>query len=245
MRTRLGLKVLGLSALAMSVMAIAGTGVAHAETGACFGYLNGAELKCFSATLEAKVNFEFENKTATLSIANLNFEILCTGTEFIEGGSLSANGSILLGRILLTGCIGLSVSPKLEKLASCTPTDPVKGAGVIVSEKVTGLIILHTLANGEKEAFMKITPDTAETLVIMFLGEGCAVGEELLVKGSLDLVDSGGRKSFEEHKLIHLFEESKALHLMKVGSNLATLSATVQATLAVPHNALKWGGKAA
>src|ERR1700755_2718104 len=140
MRTRLGLKVLGLCALVMGTMAIGTAGVAQAEVGACWGYLEGANLKCFSATLEAKPVFEVENKTATLLIANVNLEVLCTGAEFDEGGQLTANGSILLGRIKFTGCISNSRTPTLTKLGGCTPKDPVSGLGTVLTEKGTGLI---------------------------------------------------------------------------------------------------------
>ena len=54
MRTRLGLKVLGLSALVMGVMAIGTTGAAQAEVGACWGYMHASVLKCFGEKLRGK-----------------------------------------------------------------------------------------------------------------------------------------------------------------------------------------------
>ena len=252
MRTRLGLKVLGLCALVMGTMAIGTAGVAQAETGACWGYLNAkAELKCFgekvgTEVLEAKPIFALENNTGTLLIENLNFEILCTGVEFDEGGQLALNGSILLGRLKFTGCIALSKTPELKKLASCTPKDPTGGAGVILTEKFTGLIVLHELTSDKvKDPVVLLKPDTGEILAKMHLGEECSVGEELIVKGEIVLTDCGGKASFSEHKLTHLFQEFGALQLMRVGVNKATIDGSANVTLAAPHNALKWAGLAA
>ena len=244
MRTRPRLKVLGLSALVMGVMAIGTTGAAQGEVGACWGYINAAkELKCFSAQLEATPIFAIEENTGTLLIENLNLEILCTGMEFDEGGQLSANGSILLGRIKFTGCIARErAAPlgELKILAACLPQDPFSGPDVILTEKATGLIILH---NGQP--LVKISPDNEQLILTnIFMGPECPVAAGIVVKGHLDLEDLGGQESFEKHELTHLFKES-SLQLMRVGVRKATLDGSVNATLAAPHNALKWAGLAA
>jgi len=239
-RSKLGLKALGLCALVMGVMAIGTSGVAQAEVGACWGYINPAnqELKCFGAGLEPGVKFEFENKTGTLLIENLNFEVLCTGGELIEGGKLTSNGSITLGRVKFVGCIGLSRTPTLTKLAACTPKDPVGGTGTIITEKATGLIKLH-----EGEPTVVLTPDTPETLAKIHMSEECSVGEELIVKGQLVIHDCENKVGFETHKLVHLSEEFTKLQLMKVGVNKATIDGSANFSLTSPHNELKWAGK--
>ena len=241
MRTRLGLKVLGLCALVMGTMAIGTAGVAQAETGACWGYLEGANLKCFTTGgLEAGVKFVFTGKTGTLLIANVNIEFLCTGGEIINGGKLTSNGSITSGQVKLTGCVALSRTPTLSKLLACTPTDPVGGSGTIISEKITGLIRLH---EGEPTVLLK--PVTGENLAKIHLGEECSVSEELIVKGELVLSDTGGKAGFETHVLSHTFEEFSKLQLMTVGVNKSTIDGTMSITLTSPHNSLKWAGKAA
>ena len=242
MRTRLGLKALGLSVLVTGVMAIGSAGVAQAETGACWGYINSAlNLKCFGeAGLEAGVKFTFLNNTGTLLIANLNFEVLCTGGELIEGGTLTSSGSITLGKIKLSGCIGLSKTPTLTKLSVCTSKVSVGGTGTIISLKVTGLIRLH-----EGVPTVLIRPDEGDTLVHIHLSEECSIGEELLVKGALVLGDVGGKAGFEEHKLTHEAKEFEKLQLMTVGANKATIDGEAVLSLTSPHNALNWAGKAA
>ena len=240
MRTRLGLKVLGLSALVMSAMAIGTAGVAQAETGACWGYkIGGGSLLCFGAGLEAGAEVTLEGNTGTFLISNVNLEILCTKIKFIEGAKLSTNGSITLGRVQFEGCISLSKTPTLTKLNNCTPNDPVGGPGTLRTEKGVGLIVLH---NGEP--VLEVKPDTGTTLATISLGEECAVSEGLVITGKLVLQDTGGKKSVEEHKLIHLVQEFTSLQLMKVGVNSATFDGTAEVKLSAPHNALSWAGHA-
>jgi hypothetical protein len=244
MRTRSGLKLLGLSALVMGVTAIGSADVAQAETGACWGY---STLSCFSTTLEAKSVITIENisgthpSVATLLVENLNMEITCTTAEFIDGGTLSANGSILLGVVEFGGCFTRkSTTAGLGLLATCDPSSQVAGLGKIRSEKLTGLIVLH---NGEP--VVKFSPDTGTTLARIFLFEECPIAEEVVVAGSLVLSDIGGKSGFEEHKLTHLVREFRSLKLMKVGVNTVSIDGTANVTLASPHNALKWAGKGA
>ena len=238
MRTRLGPKVLGLSALVMGVMAISTTGVAQAETGACFGYLNVGVLTCFGA-LEPKPVITFENNTSTLLINNVNLEVLCTSARFVEGGTLGGTG-VLLGRLQFEGCISLSRTPTLTKINTCTPNDPVAGLGKIRTEKGQGLIVLHPAGT----PLLKLSPDVGLTLAKIFLGEECSISEELLITGHLDIQETGGKTKFEEHKTVHLIDES-TLKLVTIGVNQAIIDGTAEVRLEAPHNGLLWAGKPA
>jgi hypothetical protein len=240
MRTRTGLKALGLSALVVGVMAVGTSGVAQAEVGACWGYTSGATLSCFSTTLEAKPLIALEGNTNTLLIANLNLEILCTAAAFIEGGTFSANGSILLGRLDFSGCITLTKTPTLTKLNACTPQDPVGRLGHIRSEKGTGLIVLHS-----GEPVVELKPDVGTVLAKIFLGELCAHTEEIIITGKLIIQEAGGKASFETHQLTHLSREFASLQLMRAGANVATIDGTASITLATPHQEFKWAGHGA
>ena len=250
MRTRLGLKVLGLCALVVGVMAIGTAGVAQAETGACWLWLvveNGA-TKCFGENgtdgkpLEPTPILTIENAAttaATLLINNKNIEITCRTAVFSEGGQLGLNGTILLGRITFGKCFTRKSTEKgLEVLGACEPTSAA-GAGTVITEKGTGLIVLHEVA-GKKIPLVKLSPDVGTTLAVINLGELCGAGESITVSGFLDVQDT----SIEEHKLTHLIVES-ALHLMTVGGVAVTIDGSAEVKLPAPHNALLWGGKPA
>jgi hypothetical protein len=236
--------MLGLSALVMGAMAIGTAGAAQAETGACWGYENGG-LKCFSAALEARPLFTIENtagvhpSAATLVVGSLSMEITCTTAEFIEGGSLSANGSILLGRIEFAGCFTRKSTGELKLITTCDPHYPAAGLGKIRTEKLTGLIVLHL-----GEPVVEVTPDVVGgPLAKIVLFSECAIAEEVIVMGKLILSDIGGKASFQEHKLVHLIREFPSLKLMKVGANPVAIAGSASITLANPHNEFKWAGK--
>jgi len=253
MRTRLGLKVLGLSALVIGVMVIGTAGVAQAETGACWGYRVNPEsaLNCFTTSLEAKLKVVPEAGGATLLVGSKNIEVTCTTAAFVNGGTLSANGSILLGQVLFGGCISRTKTT-LAALGVCKPNDPVDGLGTIITEKGTGLIVLHS-----GQPVVELTPDVITPLDILakiFLGKECSVGEELIVEGRLVLQDmptvapepvKSGKERFETHMLTHLIREFPGLQKMTVGAVLATIDGTANVTLESPHNTLEWAGKPA
>jgi len=234
----------------MVTMAIGTAGVAQAETGACWLWLvveNGA-TKCFGENgtdgkpLEPKPVLTIENAAttaATLLINNKNIEITCRTAVFSEGGELGLNGSILLGRITFGGCFTRKSTEKgLELLKACEPTSAA-GAGTVITEKGTGLIVLHEVA-GKKIPLVKLSPDVGTTLAVFNFGELCGAGEEITLNGFLDLQDL----ALGEHKLTHLISES-ALHLMTVGGVAVTIDGSAEVTLPGVHNALKWGGKPA
>ncbi len=240
LRTKLGLKALGLCALVMGVMAIGTTGVAQAseehEKGPCWGYINPTthELLCFSKVLEAEPVIAIENNTATLSIANQTFTFLCTSAAFDEGGQLSAEGKILLGRLKFKGCVTL-IKGVISK--ACEPFNGTE-KGVILTEKGEGELKLHELAGGVKDATILIKPDTGEVLTKIHLGAECSVGEEILVKGEWVLGDCKNESAV--HKVTHLLEEFAGLKLLKVGVNAATISGSFNVSLGGAHLGYEW-----
>jgi hypothetical protein len=240
MRTRPVLKVLGLSALVMGVMVIGTARVAQAETGACFGYKSGGTLPCFSASLEAEPRISLAG-TPTFLVGGLNMEISCMFANAIEGGTLSANGSILLGRMEFSGCFTRkSTATGLGSLPTCAPVNPLTGVGRIRTEKGFGLIVLH---NGEP--VIKLSPDSGTTLAKIFLDAECPIAEEIIVTGSLVLQDVAGKIAFEGHAIHHFIQEFPNLKLMKVGANTVTIDGMATVSLGFAHFGLEWAGKAA
>lgn len=239
MRIGMRPKVIGLAALTITAIAVGTGGITSAETGACWGYKSGASLPCFSTSLEPRPVIAIES-FATLLMTGLNLEIKCPNVAVIEGGTLTANGSILLGRLEFSNCTAWTMTPSLTLVPACTPNDPVAGLGRIRSEKGTGLIVLH---NGEP--VLELKPDSGTLLARIYLGEECFDAEEILITGKLILQDAGGKAAFETHALTHLIREFPGLQLMRRGGLLATIDGTSNVTLASPHNALEWAGKAA
>jgi hypothetical protein len=243
-RSKLGLKALGLCALVLGLTAFASS-VAQAEPGASWGYKKTEKgtLEKFSTSLEAGLAIEIENKTASLLFTTgggTKVEILCTGAEFDEGGTLSADGSILLGRLKFTGCL-----TKLNGVTSgpCKPSDKVGGSGAILTEKIDGLIVLH---NGQPVVLIlrSAADDPGKTgiLVSMELGEECSIGEKVPVTGHLVLWDCKGKTSFETHAVSHLIEEFPSLHLLIALGKPALHDGSANVRLTGAHTGYFWAG---
>jgi hypothetical protein len=240
-RSKLGLKALGLCALVLGLTAFA-SGVAQAEPGASWGYKKtaGSALEKFSTSLEAGLAIEIENKTASLLFTTgggTKVEILCAGAEFDEGGTLSANGSILLGRIKFTGCI-----IKLNGTVSgpCKPTTAL-GSGTILSNKFDGLIVLH---NGQPVVLiLSADPEESKNILVNIeLGPECSIGEKVPVTGDLVLWDCKGKTSFETHAVTHLIEEFPSLHLLVALGKPALLDGSANVKLTGTHTGYLWAG---
>jgi hypothetical protein len=240
-RSKLGLKALGLCALVLGLTAFASS-VAQAEPGASWGYKKTEKgtLEKFSTSLEAGMAVEIENKTASLLFTaggGTKVEILCTAAEFDEGATLSADGSILLGRMKFTGCI-----TKLNGVSSlpCRPTTPL-GAGTILTNKFDGLIVLHF---GQPVVLILSTDplESKNILTNIETGEECSIGEKVPVTGDLVLWDCKGKTSFETHAVTHLIEEFPSLHLLIALGQPALLDGSANVKLNGLHTGYWWAG---
>jgi hypothetical protein len=250
-RSKFSLRVLGLCAFVLSLMAFATSGVAQAEPGAQWGYINDNEkpepkLKFFDSKLEGQLQIkEIENKTASLLFTTgggTKVTILCTGASFDEGGQLAAEGAILLGRLHFTGCKTLlngTLSP---------PCEPHTGAskGLILSLKFTGLIILHKLVkDGKLDPVVLLIPDQKNAKgepsgAVIELGEECSIGESVEVTGHLDVWDC--KNLLTTHMLEHLVEEFPELRLLRALGQPATIDGTAFVKLIGEHEGFLWAG---
>jgi hypothetical protein len=256
-RSRLGLKALGLCALLLGLMAFASS-AAQAETNAHWNIITAAKTlvqvngtnKLF-AQLEIK---ELEGSSAELLFttkSGTKVSILCTSAKFDEGGLLQASGGISLGRILFKGCL-----TKLNGVASgaCKPSGggTAEGSGEILTERGKGLIVLDEVVAGVKEDYVKITPEnekgeTTKLFSQIKLGKECSIGESVPVEAKtlgegIWIKDCGPNPnaSFEEEKLEHLIEES--LHQLIALGQPATIDGSALVKLAGAHLNLEWGG---
>jgi hypothetical protein len=248
-RSRLGVKTLILSGLVLGLMAFVASGSAQAEVGAKWTYINPTTkvLSEFTKALEAEVSLALENSTASLLFTTgggTKVNILCTAATFDEGGTLSAEGTILPGKIKFTGCKTILN----EKAAGgCQTHTAGQPAGTILTNQGEGLLKLHELATKEKDSTVLLKPVAAakETFVTIEMGEECSIGESVPVTGELVIWDCKGNTSFKTHAITHLVEEFPGLHLLKALGQSATISGSANATLKGAHLNYEWAGLAA
>jgi hypothetical protein len=244
-RSRLGLKVLGLSALLVGTMAFASS-AAQGESGSHWN-VNGSFI---SSTLLPELQVkELENNDITLlsKLSGKLMELLCTGAAF-SGVKLGAEGKIDNGgSILFTGCIfkwGGVVQPKCVPHSAGSPEGPIK------TLPFHGLIQLHEVEVGKKEGTVLLLPDMGETFQTFIFGkEGelneCSAGEKMPWSGKLSLKDC--LKSFSTEQVSHLFVENSGLtdlwFLNKTAEHKITVDGSAVLALAgASHLGLKWSG---
>jgi hypothetical protein len=259
LRSRLGLKALGLCAFLLCLTAFATT--AQAEPGSYWSLINskGELIKLPGAgDLLPQTSITLENNTAELLFttkSGTKIAILCTSANFDEGGRLIAEGGISLGRLLLKGCI-----TKLNGVtsAACKPSGggtPSK-SGEILTEKVKGLITLDEVSVGVKEDYIKFIPEDKEGKTSKLFskienGPECAIGEFVNLEAKtlgegLWLKDCPGEgKTSKERSLEylveHLVEHALSGTLLALGQP-ASLDGSGLVRLTGEHLGLKFRG---
>jgi hypothetical protein len=251
-RSRLGLKALGLCALVVGVIAISASG-AQAEPGGTW-LLNGAAL---ASGLEPEVVATLENEMGALltEIIGKTVRFLCTAAKLI-GVKLQTGGLIKGGDIRFTGCktfIGkLNASKEVIEESESKPCEPFtinekkeKEAGVVLTGKIKGLLAL----NAAKETETLVEPETAGgPFATIHMSELCSIGEEVPVFGKLYLKDCN--KEALVDKTEHLIEEDTTLSQLWVISDTeehlrTKLDGSAIVKLAGAHAGMTFAGHAA
>jgi len=245
-RSKLGLKALGLCAMVLGLMAI-GTGAAQAEKGAHWN-LNGNPI---TSTLLPEIGALLEGSHGVLLSKALGspFKILCTAMTF-EESKLLLEGSAL-GRIRFSGCkIFLSEKESI-------PCEPHTGTekGVILTNLLKGLITLHeeTLEGVTKnEPVVTIEPDIAgQPFVNIVTSAECSVGGKagIPVIGKFVLSDClhKGRTEAISHLGIELPTLTKLWILSETVEHQATIDGSASVFLVGEHldtekNKFLWSG---
>jgi hypothetical protein len=249
-QSKLKLKVLGLCALALGLMAVGSVGVAQAEPGAYWGYLNAKnELVKFGPTLEPVLGFEIEElkdlkdpgKHLVLLTEILKQKVAILCGELLSDLKLKAEG-LVLGLLTFHKCIF-----KINGVTAPACEPKFGGSkGLIKTLELDGLIELHELKpSGEKHDIVVFEPDIGSNAIAHIeLGEECALGEEILLNGELAFQDC--QKEFLVHKVVHLWEEFVPLTKLWVISNTlehkTTIDGSVNVFLTGEHLGLKWAG---
>jgi hypothetical protein len=214
--------------------------VAQAESGAKWLLASGSELLSF---LEASVGLEGE----TFGIGVLHTKISgisvlweCSSINTVNA-KLKTEGKIGEGsKVKFSECI-----TKLNGATSgsCVPKAGGKESGVIVTNALHGLLILHELAGGVKDDIIKVLPDSGETMAIIEMGEECAIGEKVPVIGKATIKDSEGLAL--THLVKHLMEIGPLTELWtisKTAEHVSTLLGSAWMFLTGTHEGLKFNG---
>lgn len=207
--SKLGL--LGLCAMALSLMAFATSSAQAAE----WLILNiqdevktGAELNAsLESEIESKKDGTLLTKILSLSVGILCFSAALEKAKLVGGGKVSSNF-----KVTFTGCEVLE-EPTGKPLSGCTVKSIGEEAKKIATRELKGQL----QANGEVliESNTSIA-EGSKTVGLLaelkFEGTECdlkALGTTP-VKGVLWIKDNGGQAGAESHKVKHSIEESKA-----------------------------------
>lgn len=246
-RSKLGLKALGLCILALGLMAVSSASVAQAEPTSFWSYINSkGELVKFNhlepeitGELEKLLKSPFELHAVLLTtILKKAVEILCT--SFTAEGKLKLEGKVL-GTLTFHGCI-IKVGGITQ--AACEPHEGAS-KGLIQTLLIDGLIRLHELA-GVKDETVEFKPHTGQNAFAhVKTSELCSIGEDILIGGKFSTKDS--QNEFLVHKTSHLIEEFPALTELWALSNTPEHKATIDGSALVSlkgvgHVGLKWAG---
>jgi hypothetical protein len=241
-RTKLGL--LGLCAVVFGVMAFSAS-AAQAETNAKWLILTSGGVHKTGAELPALIQIkELEGNTASLltTVLGIAFELLCTSASFEENVQIIANGSLSHGRVVFHGCITKLNGVQNNK---CTPKAGGAAPGLILTNKLKGLIVLHKLEpSGTLDDLIRIEPLEGETFATFNMGAECPIGELIPIRGKLYLEDS--QNAFLIHQVTHLVREFDPLtHLWVLSLTFeheAKIDGSAIVALTGAHEGLKWSG---
>lgn len=223
-RSKGGLKILSLCALALGLVALY-TGASQAEEGANW-MVEGKNLTTLSPEV---VLAQVVNKDMTMIFTTkggTKTEILCTSAQFI-GAKLEPEGKVTPGNTTkFSGCI-TKLNGTVSK--SCEPV-----GGSFVSNPLKGLLVLH-----EGQGVIRFEPAEGTAFVTIALGEACAIGESCTVTGVSTVRESNNE--FGVEKVEHIVEQGPLSNL-QAGGVPAVIEGKAALALAGAHAGQKWSG---
>jgi hypothetical protein len=227
-RSRLGLRTSCLCVLIFSLMAI-GASVAQALPE--WTYLTaGGELRNMGDLLP-EVQFSSDPELTLLftTKGGTKVAISCKTISTSTPIKLREGGKSTEGSLKFTGCI-----TKLNGVTSAG-CEPRTGAekGVIKSKLILLLIVLHEGAPAVLEE-----PEVGQEMASIELGELCAIGETIPLKGHALWKDCENK--FTTHLVTHLW--SPLLVTYEAVGVPASLDGSVFVKLAGAHEGLRWAG---
>jgi hypothetical protein len=229
-------RLIGLLALLAGFMAVSAT-AAQAETNA-FWLVNGVKL---ASGLNPTINAKSETEGILLTKVGLSkVEILCTEIKFV-GATLGLNGGAK-GKIHFQSPTGCITKLNGTEASACKPKSPGASLGLIETNALTGLIVLHTLENGTKDELVELKPEEAgKPFATLELGASCAIGTKFDITGTFFIKDCKGEGLVD--KVEHLFEEGPLSKLL-FGANPMTIDGSSFMFLTGAHAGMTFAGHA-
>jgi hypothetical protein len=198
MRSKFGLKTLGLFALLVAMMAISASG---AQAATPEWMKNGADI----GVAEPEITASLENNDATLltTINGLSIDILCTAGNFV-GAKLKAGGTTNSTTVKFTGCKIYKLEGGVKTELACHVHSNLQPEGTIETKIGHGQLELHTGG----VPITLVIPNVG-TEFARILTEKCVLPELIPVIGKLALKDCENKAETEQ--AIHLVEEFEPL----------------------------------
>jgi hypothetical protein len=240
-RSGRGLRMVALLVVSLGLNAVDAAG-ALAEPGA-YWRVQGSKVLALTPELSATV----ENKTGSLLFttkAGTKVEILCTAIELYKGSLLNPNlePEGQLGpntKVKFSGCV-----TKLNGTmsSSCTPKSSGMPKGTIETLGIKGELTLYLNELGLTVTIIRIEPWTGENVASIELGEECAIGEIVAVKGKLSLTD----EAVQTEAVTHLVRET-SLGLFPLGGltalgQPASIDGSATVSMTNSHAGMKFSG---
>jgi hypothetical protein len=235
-RSKLGLKALGLCALVLGLMAVWAGAAQAEETGGSWTYINAkGELKTFEGTLaEPGIGGEVDVVGILHSKVLGGTSLLYECKKFsVTEGKLKAEGKAL-GKLKFEECETF-LAGVLSK--NCNPV-----GGTIVTNQIKAQMLLHKLAGGTIDKILIAEPDSGTIFAIVKSTEACSIGEEVPIGGKFAIEPSNPTT----HEVKHLIKEFAPLtHLWTISDTVehaATILGSAWAFLTGEHAGLKFAG---
>ena len=241
-RSKLGLKALGMCALVLGMMAVWAGAAQAEETGGSWNYINAlGQLKTFEGALhEPSIGGEIENPPATLHSKVLGgTELLyhCTGVTVV-GGKLQLGGDVK-GSLVFTGCTTLING---VTSANCKPKAEGKEEGVIKTVPILALMLLHKLSEVLKDKILLAHPVEGTNFAFVESSAACSIGIKVAIGGLFAIQDTEPTTHLEKH-LIKEFEPLTDLYVIsKTPEHKANILGSAKAFLTGEHTGLKFAG---
>jgi hypothetical protein len=189
-----------------------------------------------------KIKTKVKRVILLTEILRIKTEVWCSGVE-LKNLSLIGEGRLSEeGKVKFTEC-----ETKLngQVATECAPKSAGAPTGTIETNLVNVELRVHTLSDGIKDEYIRITPPTGSSFVTIEMGVACPIGNKVPVVGVLSLRDLALGTHLVEH-LIEPGSQAETIGKFYVISDTAEHAASVRGSVKIAltgkHEGLKWAG---